>query len=94
MRVCAIALAAALTFSGAALAEEATTGTTTTGPAAMSDAEMDRVTAGQPNLIIHGLGPDKNNQVFIGGANPPPALESVPDAAFSGLAPQSAKPGP
>jgi hypothetical protein len=46
--VLALAALAAIGFSGAAFAAEATTGTwtTSTGPAAMSDAEMDRVTAG------------------------------------------------
>jgi len=39
---------AAIGFSGAAFAEEASTGsrTITTGPAAMTDSEMDKVTAG------------------------------------------------
>jgi hypothetical protein len=46
--VIALAASAAIGFSGAAFAEEATTGTwtTTTGPAAMTDSEMDGVTAG------------------------------------------------
>ena len=50
MKKLAIAFAglAAIGFSGAAFAEEASTGsrTITTGPAAMTDAEMDKVTAG------------------------------------------------
>ena len=44
-------------LSGAAFAEDATTGswTTTTGPAAMSDSEMDKVTAGaQPGEVGAG----------------------------------------
>ena len=46
--VLAAAAMAALGFAGTAFAEEATkgSGTTTTGPAAMTDAEMDGVTAG------------------------------------------------
>ncbi len=49
MKKLAIALAglAAIGFSGAAFAEEATT-----GPAAMTDAEMDKVTAGTFIMII------------------------------------------
>lgn len=41
----ALAALAAIGFTGTALAQDGTR-TTTTGPAAMSDAEMDRVTAG------------------------------------------------
>jgi len=43
-----LAALAAIGFSGAAFAEEASTGsrTITTGPAAMTDSEMDKVTAG------------------------------------------------
>ena len=53
MKKFAIAFAslAAVAFAGAAFAEETTAGTwtTTTGPAAMSDSEMDGVTAGSGN---------------------------------------------
>ncbi len=60
MKKLAIAFAglAAIGFSGAAFADEATTGswTTTTGPAAMTDSEMDGVTAaGQPDPTGMGL---------------------------------------
>ncbi len=52
MKKLAIAFAglAAIGFSGAAFAEEASTGpwAATTGPAAMTDSEMDGVTAGMP----------------------------------------------
>ena len=77
MKKLAIAFAglAAIGFSGAAFAEEATT--TTTGPAAMTDAEMDGVTAGA-SLNVPGLGNDPagNGNVILGGPNPagaPPA---------------------
>ena len=53
-----LAALAAIGFSGAALAEEVTTGSwvTTTGPAAMTEAEMDGVTAaGQPSPLGEGL---------------------------------------
>jgi len=41
-----LAALAAMGFAGAAYAGDATTGTSATGPAAMSDSEMDKVTAG------------------------------------------------
>jgi hypothetical protein len=52
----ALAALAAIGFSGLAFAEDGTW-TTTTGPAAMSDAEMDGVTAaaGPPGQIGRGL---------------------------------------
>ena len=84
MKKFAIAFAglAAIGFSGAAFAEEPTTGswTTTTGPAAMSDSEMDQVTAGAPTINIHGVGPNGNNIVT------PPAQSEPPTQAFSGQA--------
>ncbi len=60
MNKLAIAFAglAAIGFSGAAFAEEASTGSwaATTGPAAMTDSEMDGVTAaGMPNPTGEGL---------------------------------------
>lgn len=58
MQKLAIGLAAlaAISFSGMAFAEEATTATT--GPAAMTDAEMDGVTAagGPPSSDLRGFG--------------------------------------
>ena len=55
--VLALAALAAVGFSGAAFAEDATTGTwsTVTGPAAMTDSEMDKVTAGAEPLV-KGMG--------------------------------------
>jgi hypothetical protein len=55
--IVALAALAAIGFSGAAFAEDATTGawTTTTGPAAMTDAEMDRAVAGSPQPHL-GIG--------------------------------------
>ena len=56
--VLALAALAAIGFSGTAFAEERTAGswTATTGPAAMSDSEMDRVTAGAtPDPTGQGL---------------------------------------
>jgi hypothetical protein len=59
--VIASAALAAFCFSGVALAAEATTGTSTTaaGPAAMSDSDLDKVTAGlsvDPNPQCQGPG--------------------------------------
>ena len=49
-RILVLAALAAVGFSGAAFAAEATTGSApqTTGPAAMTDSQMDAVTAGAP----------------------------------------------
>jgi hypothetical protein len=47
-----LAALAAIAFAGAAFAEEATKGSTT-GPAAMTDSQMDAVTAGDPGKA-HG----------------------------------------
>jgi len=59
--VFALAVLAAIGFTGTAFAEDATKAwTTTAGPAAMSDSEMDKVTAGEavhtvtPKCIANG----------------------------------------
>ena len=54
--VLALAALAAIGFSGAAFAEEATKGSSTTGPAVMSDSDMDGVTAGA-GATVSGQGP-------------------------------------
>ncbi len=75
MKSLAIAFAglAAIGFSGAAFADEATK-----GPAAMTDAEMDGVTAGA-SLNVRGLGNDPagDGNVILGGRN----AASAPPAA-------------
>jgi hypothetical protein len=69
----ALAALAAIGFAGAAFAEDATTGATT-GPAAMSDADMDRVTAGVSPGDLVGLGQttaDVNRPDWAGPHSPP-----------------------
>ena len=75
--VIALAALAAIGFSGAAFAEEATTGawTTTTGPATMTDSEMDGVTAGA-SLSVTGLGNTGAGIVILGNGQ-----EGVPSDA-------------
>jgi hypothetical protein len=107
MRTCIVAVAALATmaFSGAAFADQTgkKTPKTTTGPAVMTDAELDTVTAGVPALTVHGVGnfpggvspPDGN--VVLGGNNlqgspAPPPLVAGTVPAFSGHALQAAKP--
>ena len=64
MRVSLMLAAAAISLSGAAFAEEAATGPqAATGPAAMSDAEMDRVTAAGGPPAKPGVGTGTAGQV-------------------------------
>ena len=58
LAIASVAALAAICFSGVAFAEEATTGTwtTITGPSAMTDSEMDGVTAGQATVTGQGPG--------------------------------------
>ena len=104
MRTCIVAVAALATmaFSGAAFADQTAKKSpkTTTGPAVMTDAELDTVTAGAvPTLIVNGVGnsPVAGN-VVLGGNNlqgspaPPPLVGGPTVPAFSGHAPQAAKP--
>jgi hypothetical protein len=103
MRTCIVAVAvlATMALSGAAFADQTTKKSpkTTTGPAVMTDAELDTVTAGAPTLIVHGVGNSAvAGNVVLGGNNlqgspaPPPLVGGLSVPAFSGHAPQAAKP--
>ena len=94
MKKLAIAFAglAALGFSGAAFAEDGTTGwTTSTGPAAMSDTEMDKVTAGaQPDVVGTGTLTAADRHTLNGatpnGPNSPPEGKGVGTGTLPGPA--------
>jgi hypothetical protein len=103
MRTCIVAVAALATmaFSGAAFADQTAKKSpkATTGPAVMTDAELDAVTAGAPTLIVNGAGNSAvDGNVVLGGNNlqgspaPPPLVGGPTVPAFSGHALQAAKP--
>ena len=77
MKKLAIAFAglAAIGFSGVAFADEATT---TNGPAAMTDAEMDGVTAGNAILFVNP--PCNPKCPFFEEGLPPKAIPASPAA--------------
>ncbi len=91
MQKLAIALAglAAIGFSGVAFADEATT---TNGPAAMTDAEMDGVTAaGQPDTKRSGL--ISANQAAFGAAGNLVIPEQAPEGRGLGQGERVDDPG-
>jgi hypothetical protein len=97
----ALAVLAAIGFTGTAFAEDATKGwTATTGPAAMSDSQMDKVTAGvQPDgtglgqiTAFGGIDPDTGLTVVgranesAGGPHSPPTGKGLGTATENGPA--------
>ena len=74
--VFALAALATLGFSGVAFAEDGGW-TTTTGPAAMSDSDMDRVTAGAPGGTP-GPNPDAGLGVTNNPNGVPPSIANLP----------------
>jgi hypothetical protein len=94
MRITVVTVAAfaAIAFSGAAFAEEATPGswTTTTGPAAMTDGQMDGVTAAGGPPTTPGFGQTTALEVRSLNAaelNSPPAGKGLGQSTLPGPAP-------
>ncbi len=70
----ALAALAAIGFSGVAFADEATT---TNGPAAMTDAEMDKATAGLATIVVKVVPPGDPTSLLVAIVpGDPPAVDN------------------